>query len=502
MKKIKLLLILGVFFTMNVNMSLAAETTPPAQKPLHELTTAEAAGLIKQGVVTSEALVTELLVRIKANADLNAFITVDEQAALEAARTADAAVKAGRPLGKLHGVPLAVKDNIDVAGLPTTAGTPALKNHLPADDAALIAKLKSEGAVILGKTNLHELAFGITSANAYYGSVKNPYNKAYFAGGSSGGTGAAVAARLATAGIGTDTGGSIRIPASLNGLYGYRPSVGRYSVDGVVPMSATKDVTGPIARSMADIILIDAAVNDYDPARIEPMALKGLRIGMPKYSFWENLDAATATLTMAAVEKLKAAGVIIVEDDIADIDKLDRDVDFPMSLYECKRDFVGFFAPYGLKIEDVISQIGSPDVKYPFEHFVLGNEAVTKAAYDEVMTRFRPAMIKAYEDYFARNNVDFIIIPTTAAPAKPIAGSDETVELNGRQVPTFPTYVRNTSPGSNVGIAGVSLPVGLTADGLPVGLEVDALSGNDEKLLRLALALEALFGPTPPPPGF
>lgn len=501
MKRLIILAVLGVFFTMNTS-AWAADTKTAEQKPLYELTATEAAALIKEGKITSEALVTELLARIKANKDLNAFITVNEVAVLEAAKAADADVKAGKPLGKLHGVPFAIKDNIDVQGLPTTAGTPALENHYPNDDAAIVAALKKEGAIILGKANLHELAFGITSANAHFGSVKNPYNKEYFAGGSSGGTGAAVAARLATIGLGTDTGGSIRIPASLNGLYGYRPSVGRFSVDGVVPMSVNKDTTGPIARSMADVILVDAVVNGYDPAKIQPMDLKGLRIGMPKYSFWENLDEETARLAYAALDKLKAAGVEIIEDDIAEIDKLDRDVDFPMSLYECKRDFVGFFEPYGIKIEDVIAKIGSPDVKYPFDHFVLGDEAVTQEAYDEVMTKFRPIMVKAYENYFTRNKVDFIIIPTTAAPAKPIAGSEETVDLNGQKVPTFPTYVRNTSPGSNVGIAGVSLPIGLTKDGLPVGIEIDVLSGNDEKLLSLALALEALFGPVPPPAGF
>lgn len=479
-----------------------ANTAANMQKPLYTLTAAEAAALIKAGEITSEALVTELLARIKANTDLNAFINVDEKAVLAAARAADQAVKEGKPLGKLHGVPIAIKDNIDVKGLPTTAGTPALENHFPNADAGIVAALKQEGAIILGKTNMHELAFGITSANAHFGSVKNPYNKNYFAGGSSGGTAAAVAARLATVGIGSDTGGSIRIPASLTGLYGYRPSVGRYSGQGVVPMSVTKDVTGPIARSVADIILIDAAVKGYDPSSIKPVELKGLRIGMPKYSFWENLDEETARLTYAALDKLKAAGVEIVEDDIANIDQLDRDVDFPMSLYECKRDFKGFFEPYGIKIEDVVAKIGSPDVKYPFDHFVLGAEAVTPEAYDEVMTKFRPIMIKAYEDYFARNKVDFIIIPTIAAPAKPIAGSEETVEINGKQVPTFPTYVRNTSPGSNVGVAGISLPVGLTKDGLPVGIELDVLSGNDEKLLSLALALESLFGPAPMPVGY
>lgn len=502
MKKIGLLLILGIFFTMTANVALAADTKTAGQKPLYELTATEAADLIKKGEITSEALVTELLARIKAHAELNAYITVDEKAVLEAAKAADAAVKDGKPLGKLHGVPIAVKDNIDVEGLPTTAGTPALEKHYPSDDAALIAKLKAEGAIIWGKTNLHELAFGITGTNGHYGNVTTPYSKNHLAGGSSSGTGAAVSGRLATVGIGTDTGGSIRIPASINGLYGYRPSVGRYSVDGVVPMSVTKDTPGPIARSMADVILIDSVVNDYDPAGVKPMELKGLRIGMPKYSFWEDLDPETARLTLAAVEKLKAAGAVIVEDDIADIDKLDRDVDFPMSLYECKRDFVGFFEPYGIKIEDVIGQIGSPDVKGAYDNFVLGEQAVTKEAYDEVMNKFRPIMVKAYEDYFARNQVDFIIIPTTVRPAKSVAEPEDTVELNGKQAPTFPTYVKNTSPGSNVGIAGVSLPVGLTKDGLPVGIEVDALSGNDAKLLSLALALEALFGPVPPPANF
>lgn len=503
MRKLLITLVMGVFMATTFTQALAAEDLKTLEnKPLSQLTASEAAALIKSGKVTSEALVIELLERIKQHGDLNAFITVDEKGALEAAKAADKTVTDGKPLGPLHGVPLVVKDNVDVKGMPTTAGTPALQNHYPNDDAEVIAALREAGAIIIGKTNLHELAFGITSENAHYGAVKNPYNKEHFAGGSSGGTGAAVAARLAPAGIGTDTGGSIRIPASLNGIYGYRPSVGRFSVDGVVPMSVTKDTTGPMARSMEDIILIDSIVVKYDPATIKPMDLKGVRVGVPTYSFYEDLDPETKRVIDDTLLQMEASGMELVRANIENIDVLDRDVDFPMSLYECKRDFVTFFEPYGIKIEDVIAKIGSPDVKFPFDNFVLGEEAVSEEAYREVMEKYRPIMIKAYEDYFAANNIDFIVIPTTVAPARPIAGSGESVELNGKKVPTFPTYVKNTSPGSNVGIAGVSMPIGLTKDGLPVGLELDALPGNDEKLLSLALALSKLFGPVPVPAGY
>jgi mandelamide amidase len=251
---------------------------------------------------------------------------------------------------------------------------------------------------------------------------------------------------------------------------------------------------------MEDIILVDAAVNGYEPSKIKPTPLKGLRIGVPRYSFYDGLDLETARLTAEALKKLD--GLILVEKDIADIDKLDRDVDFPMSLYECKRDFAAFFDPYGIKIEYVIAKIGSPDVKYSFDHFVLGKEAVTPEAYKEVVAKFRPIMLKAYEDYFAANKVDFIIIPTTATSAKPIAGSDESVEINGKKVPTFPACVKNTSPGSNVGAAGISLPIGLTKNRLPMGIEIDAKSGNNKALLGLALALSKVFGHAPAPKGY
>ncbi len=490
----------SVLFFLVVTLSSPSQA---AEKNLSALTASEIAGMIKAGQITSVELVTVLLERIRQyNPAINAFITVDEKAVLEQARRADDMVKSGAKLGKLHGVPFAIKDNIDVHGLPNTNGTPALAKHYPKKDAEIVTLLKKEGAIIIGKSNLHELVFGITSNNKHFGAVKNPYNTACFAGGSSGGNGAAISARLVPVGIGTDTGGSIRIPAALTGIYGYRPSVGRFSCQGVVPMSKTKDTTGPMARSVADLILVDSAVSGYDAGRIHKAQLNGLRFGVPEYSFYENMDPETEKLVRAALDKLKAAGATLVKADIPNIDKLDRDVDFPMSLYECKRDFPEYFAEYGIKIEDVVAQIASPDVKYPFDHFVLGKEAVTEQAYNEVMTVHRVTMIKAYTDYFKNNKVDAIIFPTTVLPARPIEGSDESVALNGQKTPTFPAYIKNTSPGSNAGMAGVTMPVGLTAQGLPVGMEIDILPGQDEKLLSIALALEEIFGNVPPPKGF
>ena len=196
------------------------------ERELARLTVADAARLIRDGRVSSVELTRALLKRIRANGDLNAFITVDAEGALKAARRADQARHRCDPreLGPLHGVPLVIKDNIHVAGLPNTAGTPGLRGFVPEDNAPVAQALLDAGAILLGKTNMHELAFGITSNNAAFGGVRTPYDKSKFAGGSSGGTGSAVAARLAPGGLGTDTGGSVRIPSALNGIAGLRPT--------------------------------------------------------------------------------------------------------------------------------------------------------------------------------------------------------------------------------------------------------------------------------------
>lgn len=246
---------------------------------LTELTASEAAKAIADGNMTSLELVEALIDRTGNDAG-KAYITFDPDGARAAAKTADSLQKDGAELGPLHGVPIVVKDNIAAEGLPATGGTPALKNWVPSSDAEVLAKLKEAGAILLGKTNLHELAFGITSNNAAFGAVANAYDSRRFAGGSSGGTGAAVGGHLAPAGLGTDTGGSVRIPAALNGVAGLRPSSGRYLQGGIIPISKTRDTAGPLARSVEDLVLIDGIITGTGAA-LTAADLKTIRIGVP-----------------------------------------------------------------------------------------------------------------------------------------------------------------------------------------------------------------------------
>ncbi len=233
-----------------------------------QLTLTQAAAELAAGKITSHALTSEALARAKANADLNAFVTLDEEGALKAAVAFDTqgAGAGSRPLG---GVPIVIKDNIEVAGLPCTAGTPGLKAFIPSADAPVVAKLRAAGAVIIGKTNMHELAFGISGYNtafktgAEYG-VRNAYDRALIAGGSSSGTGAAIGARIVAGGLGTDTGGSVRVPGALNGCASLRPTVGRYPQAGIAPISHTRDTAGPMAATMADVALLDRVIAGGD----------------------------------------------------------------------------------------------------------------------------------------------------------------------------------------------------------------------------------------------
>src|SRR5262245_13538152 len=267
-----------------------AQTAPD----LDTLTAAQAAADICAGKITSTALTSAAIARAKANTKLNAFITLDEAGAMKAAAAFDASRKKGtcKPLG---GVPVVIKDNIEVAGLPSTAGTPALKNFVPKKDAPVAAKLRAAGAVIIGKTNMHELAFGISGFNAGFKTgagpgVRNAYDATKMAGGSSSGTGAAVGARIVTAGLGTDTGGSVRVPCALNGCAALRPTVGRYPQAGIAPISHTRDTAGPMASTMADVAVFDRVI--AGGGAITPADLKQVRIGVDK-TMLANLDGDT-----------------------------------------------------------------------------------------------------------------------------------------------------------------------------------------------------------------
>ena len=264
---------------------------PPSTPPMTTseqlaLTASQAIAAMQSGRLTAEAYVTTLIARADALTDLRALISVNRTGALTAARAVDAMRKAGAAVGVLAGLPIVVKDNINTRELPTTGGTPALRNVQPSANAPSLQKLIDAGAIVLGKANMHELAFGITSTNlaSFAGPVKNPYDRTRIPGGSSGGPAASIAARFAPAGLGTDTGGSMRIPAALCGIVGLRPSVGnggtqrRYTdTNAVVPISHTRDTVGPMGRTVADVALLDAVIS----GRAAPAAigLQGIRIG-------------------------------------------------------------------------------------------------------------------------------------------------------------------------------------------------------------------------------
>jgi mandelamide amidase len=299
------------------------------------LTATQALAAYKAGSLTATAYVTQLINRAKSLAELNAMITLDEVGALAAAKQVDADRAAGKTLGALAGLPIVVKDNINTKGMKTTGGTSSLRNFKPTQNAPSVQKLIDAGAIVLGKSNLHEWAFGITSTNFTLGidpiskeasrPCKNPYDTSCIPGGSSGGTAVAIAARFAPAGLGTDTGGSTRVPASFCGIAGFRPSVGEGAGNGrrypdtandALPISTTRDTVGPMGRTVADLALLDAVITGGTVPTAK--TLKGLKIGIPA-AFWTDLDDAVKTVADAAKKKLADAGVVFVDADLTGI---------------------------------------------------------------------------------------------------------------------------------------------------------------------------------------
>ena len=496
------------FRAITAALTLALGVTGCASKAVRpaditQVSVVEAAQLIREKKVTSVELTRAFLERAEANRDLNVFITLDHAAALAAAQRADADLAAGRTVGPLHGVPLVVKDNVHVAGLPNTAGTPGLKAFVPRENAPTAQRLIDNGAVILGKTNMHELAFGISGYNEGFFTAqpigtRNPYDRTRIAGGSSSGTGAAIGARLAPGGLGSDTGGSVRIPAALTGTAGLRPTIGRYSQEGVTPISHSRDTVGPMGQTVADVALLHSAIT----GRGMPTAvsLSGVKLGVYRAYFWKDLDPDTRTVAEAALAKLKAAGATIVEVDMPDLQRLNDAASFPVALYEAYDDLRAYLAKYrtGTTIEQVAAQIASKDVKGTYEALVLPRKLPAPSgvvdaapAYKAAMATARPALLKHFMDTLSK--VDALVAPTTPAVAV-------TQGPAASALPTFLQFIRNTDPGSNAGIPGLTIPAGLgPTTRLPVGLSLDGPSGGEERLLALGLTIEKVLGRTPPP---
>ena len=466
---------------------------------LIDLTVTQAAAAIRERVCSCREYVEALVARCDALAGLNAFVSHDWDALLASADALDGGSAAAGPLA---GVPLALKDNIDTTTLTTSGATGAFAGLVAPRNAPVAVALFGAGALLGAKANMHELAFGITNNNAVTGAARNPWNPSMIPGGSSGGTAVAVAARMMPGGVGTDTGGSVRLPAAMCGLAGFRPTVGRYPGAGIIPISHTRDTAGPMARTVADLRLLDAVMagrgradTDHDPVRTAPVPkLRGLRLGIPRAAFYSDLEAGVAAESTRVLDLLSDAGVELVEAEVPDVADLNAAVGFPIALYEFVRDLPRWLAENGLALSmnEVLEGIGSPDVKVIVAS-QLGAESMPGAVYRQALDIDRPRLQGAYASYFGEHAVDAVIFPTAPVSARPI-GDDETIELNGERVPTFPTVIRNTDPGSNAGIPGLSLPTGLTRAGLPIGMELDGPAGSDERLLGIAAAVEEAVG--------
>jgi Asp-tRNA(Asn)/Glu-tRNA(Gln) amidotransferase A subunit family amidase len=468
----------------------------------------EAAQQVCKGQATSESLVQAAVARAKAVTALNAFVTLDEAGALATAREVDK-LHGSQPKSclPLLGVPIVVKDNIEVAGLPNTGGTPALKGYVPKADAPVVARLRKAGAVVIGKTQLHELAFGISGWNPAYQTgpepgVRNAYDATRAAGGSSAGTAAALGAGVVLAGLGTDTGGSVRIPCAFNGCASLRPSVGRYPLAGILPISTTRDTAGPMARSIADVELLDRVITGRKA--LKPLPLRRVRLGLVK-EFLAHMDDDTQRAFQAALNQLKAEGVKLVDVSMPLVNDLNAKVGFPVALYEA-HDAVSAYLKTtgtGITIEAMAAQIASPDVKGTYQGLVIprklpgpNNTLVdAKPAYDAAIKTARPELQALYRRAFAKYGVDGIVFPTV--PKVAMAANAES-----SSVAVFMATIQNTDPGSNAGVPGVQIPIGLGQDSkLPIGLEIDGPAGGDLRLLRVALAVEAALGRLPAPAG-
>jgi mandelamide amidase len=467
---------------------------------LCQLSASEVVALMAAGEVSAEAYAAALLERCANGAHLNAFISIDAARVLAQARAADAHRAAGSPLGLLHGLPVPVKDSINTADYPTTGGTNALRDFQPKTDAAADALLRRAGAIVLGKTNLHELSFGWTSSNAAFGAVRNPHDPQRIPGGSSGGTAAAVAAGMAPLGVAEDTAGSIRVPAALCGLFGFRPTTGRYPNAGVVPMTSVFDQVGPHARCMADIALFDAVMT-CDERPISPTALTGLRIGIDREFFCSGLDDEVADALADTIARLEAAGAVLVDVQLPGLQALVDAASVPIIF----NDFLPSLAAYlhahdaPVSLESVQAQVASPDVMAALNTCTPIGAAGAEAGYLAARGEHRGALQRLFADCYADHDIAALLFAATMVTA-PLIGEDRTVRINGENVPFAVAIGRNIMPGSTAGLPGLVMPCGLgRSSGLPMSIELDGPVGSDRALLAIGMAVAAVLPLMPVP---
>jgi aspartyl-tRNA(Asn)/glutamyl-tRNA(Gln) amidotransferase subunit A len=445
---------------------------------LTQLSLHEAGALVRRKSVSPVELTRACLARIeRLNPVLNAFITVTADQALQQARDAEAEIHKGKWRGPLHGVPIALKDLFDTAGVRTTAASGVFKDRVPNEDAEVVRRLRAAGAVLLGKLNMHEFAYGATSVATYFGPVHNPWKPDSIAGGSSGGSAAAVAAGLCYGALGSDTGGSIRQPAAYCGIAGLKPTYGRVSTRGVIPLSWSLDHVGPMCRTVADAALLLQPIAGYDPgdsnsvdapvpdyAQALRSKVSALRLGIPRKLFFEQLDPeieAAVNEAIGALRKL-TSGV--------------RDVQLPayQPLPVIGAEAYTYHSAYFTK---------TPDLYQPATRERLGIGAkVTAQAYVEgrrTLDRLRREVRGVFTE------ADVLITPATPMPPETIAAAIQ-ADVPPRTTPSL----RNTSPFDVYGLPTISVPCGFTKAGLPIGLQLSGPALGEPVVLALAHAYE------------
>jgi amidase len=478
-----------------------AETFDVFEKTIVDLLAAQ-----RIGTVTSHDLVEKYLARIRAydqeGPRLNAMIVLNPRA-LEEADALDAERRAGRVRGPLHGIPIVVKDNYVTADMPTTAGSLALAGFQAGRNGFMVQKLKDAGAVIIGKTNLHELAYGITSISSAGGQTRNPYDPTRNPGGSSGGTGAAVAASFAAAGMGSDTCGSIRNPSSENSLWGLRATAGLSSRDGIVPLSHTQDIGGPLARTVTDLLLMLDYTVGFDPAdpttreseghiprtyngSVGDAGLGDVTIGvlMPLFGTAPE-DQEVAAVVNEALENIKALGAGVVEVPFPGLDETLQNTSTINA--EFKFDLLDFLGKYPAAPVHTLAEILGSGKYHPAVEAVLKRAEEVAArdtpAYRAALAR-REAARQAVLEVMSSRGITAFVYPTLrrkpAVIGQPQGGS-------------------NCQLSATTGMPAISMPAGFTADGLPVGMELLGRPWSEPTLLKVAFAYERLAAPRRPP---
>ena len=443
------------------------------------------ATLVQARQVTPVELTEAYLQRIeRLNPRINAYVTVTAERAREDAARATAEIAAGNYRGPLHGIPIGLKDLYDTAGIRTAGGAKILGERVAASDSTVARKLREAGTVLLGKLNTHELAFGVTTNNPHFGATRNPWNAECIPGGSSGGSGAAIAAGLAAATMGTDTGGSIRIPASLCGCVGLKPTYGRVSKAGVLPLSFVFDHAGPITATVEDAALMLQALAGYDPDDFATApvpvddyvgslrgGIKGLHVGVPGNYFSDRLDDEVRTALEQALEVLRGLGAELRPVEVPDVGPITLPL-FGVVIAELLEQHGEQFRTrpqdFGADVAAILGQ-GAPDG--------LGVAAVLRTSY-AVAAAFRRVL----------EEVDVLVTATTPIPATTIG--QEMVAYAGAEEPVILAMIRCTLPYNVARLPALSLPCGFTRAGLPIGLQIAGRPFAEATVLRAGHAYE------------